>query len=67
MPYCKKKEIKMREKVNGREKEENMHTEREKARVYCHGVAMYSSWEIWSLRCDHCRDRQCAGEMAEVA
>lgn len=26
-----------------------------------------SSWEIWILRCDHCRDRWCASELAEVA
>lgn len=40
--------------------------ERDEARVHCHGVAIYSSWEIWSLRCDHCR-WWCAGELAEVA
>lgn len=45
----------------------NMHTENDEAKVHCHGVAMYSSWEIWSLRCDHCRDRQLVGEMAEAA
>lgn len=57
----------MREKVNEREKEENMHTEREKEKVHCHGVGMFSSWESWSLRYDDCRDRQHAGEMSEVA
>lgn len=41
-----------------------MHVGRDKARVHCEGVAIYSIWKIWSLRFEHWRDRRCAGELA---
>lgn len=36
---------------------------RDKARVRCEGVAIYSIGKIWSLRFDHWRDRGCPGEL----
>lgn len=66
MPYCKKEGNQEKRESKLKIKKRTCTWKATKQECIVMRQLWNSSWEIWILRCDHCRDRWCASELAEV-